>query len=63
MCTRIIIARALSRYGQVHNLQGKSTMLRIQYPNTADGKDTLLESYCVHLNRMVITAGGIEVIR
>lgn len=62
MCTRIIIARALSRYGQVHNLQGKSTMLRIAYPND-EGESTLLETYCVHLNRMIITAGGIEVIR
>ena len=62
MCTRIIIARALSRYGQVHSLQGKSTMLRIAYPNEI-GESTLLETYCVHLNRMIITAGGIEVIR
>ena len=62
MTTRIIIARALSRYGQVHNLQGKSTMLRIAYPND-EGESTLLETYCVHLNRMIITAGGIEVIR
>tara|TARA_Y100000385_G_scaffold63254_1_gene62237 strand:- start:3004 stop:4785 length:1782 start_codon:yes stop_codon:yes gene_type:complete len=62
MRTRIIIARALSRYGQVHSLQGKSTMLRIAYPNE-EGESTLLETYCVHLNRMIITAGGIEVIR
>ena len=59
---RLLFGRALSRYGQVHDLQGKTTMLRITYPNTP-GETVLLNNNVVHLNRMVISADGVEVIR
>lgn len=59
---RLVYARALSRYGQVHDLQGKTTMLRVTYPNTA-GETVMLNNNVVHLNRMVIQADGIVVMR
>ena len=59
---RLLFGRALSRYGQVHDLQGKTTMLRVTYPNTV-GDTVLLNNNVVHLNRMVISADGVEVIR
>lgn len=58
---RFMIARALSRYGQVHDLSGTSTQLRIDCGSTA-GDATMVETFCVALNRMVVTAMGIEVI-
>ena len=59
---RLLFGRALSRYGQVHDLQGKTTMLRVTYPNTV-GDTVLLNNNVVHLNRMVIQADGVVVIR
>jgi hypothetical protein len=59
---RLLFGRALSRYGQVHDLQGKTTMLRVNYPNTP-GETVLLNNNVVHLNRMVIQADGVVVIR
>jgi len=59
---RLLFGRALSRYGQVHNLQGKTTMLRVTYPNTP-GDTVLLNNNVVHLNRMVIQADGVVVFR
>ena len=56
-----MIARALSRYGQVHDLSGTSTQLRIDCGTTA-ADATMVETFCVALNRMVVTAMGIEVI-
>jgi len=58
---RFMIARALSRYGQVHDLSGTSTQLRIDCGTTA-ADATMVETFCVALNRMVVTAMGIEVI-
>jgi len=58
---RFMIARALSRYGQVHNLSGTSTQLRIDCGSTA-GSPTMVETFCVALNRLVVTSMGIEVI-
>ncbi len=59
---RLLLGRALSRYGQVHDLQGKTTMLRVTYPNTV-GDTVLLNNNIVHLNRMIIQADGVVVIR
>ncbi len=59
---RLLLGRALSRYGQVHDLQGTTTMLRITYPNTP-GENVLLNNNVVHLNRMVISADGVVVVR
>lgn len=59
---RLLFGRALSRYGQVHDLQGKTTMLRVTYPNTP-GDTVLLNNNVVHLNRMIIQADGVVVIR
>jgi len=58
---RFMIARALSRYGQVHDLSGTSSQLRIDYGNVAVDA-TMVETFCVALNRLVVTAMGIEVI-
>lgn len=58
---RFMIARALSRYGQVHNLSGTSTQLRIDCGSSA-GEPTMVETFCVALNRLVVTSMGIEVI-
>lgn len=59
---RLLLGRALSRYGQVHDLQGTTTMLRITYPNTP-GENVLLNNNVVHLNRMIISADGVVVVR
>jgi len=59
---RLLFGRALSRYGQVHDLQGKTAMLRVTYPNTP-GDTVLLNNNVVHLNRMVIQADGVTVVR
>lgn len=58
---RFMIARALSRYGQVHNLAGTSTQLRIDFGANAQ-QPTMVETFCIALNRMVVTSMGIEVI-
>jgi len=58
---RFMIARALSRYGQVHDLSGTSTQLRLDYGST-QGDSVMIETFCVALNRMVVTSMGIEVI-
>lgn len=59
---RLLFGRALSRYGQVHDLQNTTTMLRITYPNTV-GETVLLNNNVVHLNRMIIQADGVVVVR
>ena len=59
---RLLFGRALSRYGQVHDLQGKTTMLRVTYPNTP-GETVMLNNNVVHLNRMLIQADGVVVQR
>lgn len=61
---RFLIARALSRYGQVHDLSGTSTQLRIDYASASFGNNepTMVETFCVALNRLVVTSMGIEVI-
>lgn len=60
---RFMIARALSRYGQVHDLSGTSTQLRIDYGSVSgDTEPTMVETFCVALNRLVVTSMGIEVI-
>lgn len=58
---RFMIARALSRYGQVHNLSGTSTQLRIDCGSSA-ADPTMVETFCIALNRLVVTSMGIEVI-
>ena len=60
---RFMIARALSRYGQVHDLSGTSTQLRIDYgTDSAKAEATMVETFCVALNRLIVTSMGIEVI-
>jgi len=59
---RFMIARALSRYGQVHDLSGTSSQLRIDYSTDGNGESTMVETFCVALNRLVVTSMGIEVI-
>tara|TARA_R110001592_G_scaffold69006_2_gene211537 strand:- start:4077 stop:5909 length:1833 start_codon:yes stop_codon:yes gene_type:complete len=59
---RFMIARALSRYGQVHDLSGTSSQLRIDYSTEGNGESTMIETFCVALNRLVVTSMGIEVI-
>jgi len=60
---RLIFARALSRYGQVHDLQETTTMLRITYQNDTSLDNFLLNNNIIHLNRMIITADGVTVVR
>lgn len=60
---RLIFARALSRYGQVHNLMETTTMLRVTYDNTASSDNYLLNNNIIHLNRMIISADGVTVVR
>ena len=60
---RLIFARALSRYGQVHNLMETTTMLRVTYENDTSTDNYLLNNNIIHLNRMVISADGVTVIR
>ncbi len=60
---RLIFARALSRYGQVHDLQETTTMLRITYDNDSSTDNFLLNNNIVHLNRMIISADGVTVVR
>jgi len=60
---RLIFARALSRYGQVHNLMETTTMLRVTYENDASTDNFLLNNNIIHLNRMIISADGVTVVR
>ncbi len=59
---KLIIARALSRYGQVYNLADESVALRVEYPLGAREAKNFCHQIC-HLNRLNISKAGVRVIR
>lgn len=60
--SKLIIARALSRYGQVYNLADESVALRVEYPLGAREAKNFCHQIC-HLNRLNISKDGVRVIR
>ena len=59
---KLIIGRALSRYGQVFNLSEESVALRVEYPLGARQAKNFCHQIC-HLNRLNISKAGVRVIR
>ena len=59
---KLIIGRALSRYGQVFNLADESVALRVEYPLGAREAKNFCHQIC-HLNRLNISKAGVRVIR
>ena len=59
---KLIIGRALSRYGQVYNLAEDSVALRVEYPLGARVAKNFCHQIC-SLNRLNISKSGVRVMR
>ena len=56
---KFLVGRALSRYGQVFDLQPHDLSLRVEYQNATDLK--LFEHFVSHLRRITISSQGVSV--
>jgi hypothetical protein len=59
--TNFVIGRAVSRYGQVHNLANQDVSLRIEYNGATQSK--MFEHFINHCNSVNISNKGVRVSR
>ena len=59
--TNFVIGRAVSLYGQVHDLASQDVSLRIEYGNPENSK--MFDHFVNHLNRLNISNTGTKVSR